>query len=185
MINCRICNKPVQKLLDLGPLPVCHRFVKSPDEKEVKHDFILGSCRSCGLVQLIDPFPQDYLKPVYDWITYREPEAHLDKLTGLLSRLLPDKGIKICGVSFKDDSTLDRLNRLGFHNTIRLDIIKDLGGDIPWGGVETVQKLLTSGQAKKICKLHGKFDLIIARHIFEHVYNVPEFIKGIKKDLLS
>lgn len=181
MVNCKLCNNAVQKLLDLGLQPICHSFIKSTDEQYSKYPFILGLCRTCGLVQLITPFPVNQLKPIYDWITYKEPEEHLDKVADMLSKLLPSKDVRICGISFKDDSTLGRMNKLGFRNVIRLDVQKDLGADIPHGGVETIQSLLTIKKAKKIAEQYGKFDIIIARHIVEHAYDIFEFMNSIKE----
>ena len=46
----------------------------SAEDRAKEHELALAVCRSCGLVQLAEPFPYQDLTPPYDWITYREPE---------------------------------------------------------------------------------------------------------------
>ena len=65
--------------------------------------------------------------PPHDWITYNEPEGHLDELVDTLMALPGvGPGAVAGGVSFKDDSTLARLERKGLQ-TWRLDLHEDLG----------------------------------------------------------
>ncbi|OLE54943.1 MAG: hypothetical protein AUI36_17040, partial [Cyanobacteria bacterium 13_1_40CM_2_61_4] len=77
------------------------------------------------------------------------------------------------GVSFKDDSTLARLERKGLR-TWRLDLRDDLGvvDAGPGYGVETVQDRLTPGAADRIAERRGRSDVLLVRHILEHA-NVP------------
>ena len=182
MTTCRICNSDnVQQLLDLGPQPVCNRFLKSKEQRDAKYHLILGLCRSCGLVQLIHPFPSEKLKPVYDWVTYKEPEDHLDKVADMFVKLLSKKDAKICGVTYKDDSTLERLKKRGFKNAIKLGAQKNLGSAAFSSGAGAFQSVLKVNQAQKIVQQHGKFDLIISRHVLEHVYDVFGFMDAIKQ----
>ncbi len=182
MTQCRICKKsPVLELLDFGKQPVSNRFLTSKHNEEFKHSLILGLCKSCGLVQLINPFPASELKPIYDWVTYNEPEEHLDNLADILAKSNMDKDAKICGISFKDDSLLERLKKKGFEKVMRLDPKKDLRSDNASGGVETVQNLLNKECAKNIAKNYGKFDLVLVRHVLEHTYDIAEFTAAIKE----
>src|SRR6266498_1949290 len=74
------------------------------------------------------------------WLVYNEPEGHLDKLAERLTHLDGvGAGSVIAGLTYKDDSTLARLNRLGFPSTFRLDPRADLGLDEPAAGLESVQ----------------------------------------------
>ena len=51
----------------------------------------LGQCQETGLIQLIDPLPCENLIPQYNWITYFEPEGHLDSVVNKISKLLIQK----------------------------------------------------------------------------------------------
>ncbi len=179
---CLVCRKiEVELLLDLGEQPLCNRFPKSAAEPEYTHPMRWGACASCGVAQLLSPPPAGELKPHCDWITYNEPEPHLD---GLADRILKMPGIgpnsAICGVSPKDESLLRRLRERGVKNAWGIDPQNDLGESDSRAFVETVQTRLTVGAASAIAAIHGPADLVIARHIFEHCHEPTEFFEALK-----
>src|SRR5262249_4052022 len=128
MANCRLCYRPeVREWLDLGPQPLANRFLRSPDEPEDHHPGKLGVCRACGVVQLESSVPLDEMRPRFDWIAYNEPESHLDDVADVIARLpgvTPASAVG--GVTYKDESTLRRLNKLGLPNTWLAHIRDDL-----------------------------------------------------------
>ena len=187
MSVCAGCkSKQVKILLDLGMQPVCNRFLKKPEDtkKEYHHQLSLGQCQACSLVQLVNPFPLDRILPLYDWVVrYAEPEEHLDKLAETIAQLPGvrnnTKNAKICGISFKDDSLLQRLKDMGFSNALRLGLEKDLGIKTSPAGVESVQDKFDIKKAKELATKHGKQDIVIARHILEHAYDVIGFLRAL------
>ncbi|HLD79076.1 MAG TPA: WbuC family cupin fold metalloprotein [Candidatus Nanoarchaeia archaeon] len=187
---CRICQKGEVKLgLNFGLQPISTRFLQNQFEQEYQHRLSLGTCNQCALVQLLEHPTAEELKPRYSWITYLEPEGHLDNVAETIEKLLEQgrtgKNAKIAALSYKDDSLLERMRKKGFNLVVRLDPSKDLGINDGSQGTEAVQGALNSVQAKKVTEDRGKFDLLIVRHILEHVYAVPEFLNGIKELLSS
>ena len=179
---CQICKqKTCGKLIDFGKHPVCHKFTNG-NEKEEKYPLTLGQCHSCGVVQLMSPIPINGLVPRYDWITYNEPEKHLDHLVEVIKNLPGiTKESTICGVSYKEDTTLARLNRLGFNDTWRIDMKEDLGIDNSKANLESIQQNIKPSIVDSIHKRHGVPDLIIVRHILEHTHNTLQFMLALKK----
>jgi len=179
---CNLCRREkVIELLDLGKQPVCHRFLSSPEQKEYSHPVTMGQCLGCGLVQLLDPMPMDELKPRFEWLECIEPEAHLDNLVQALTRLpWITKDSIICGLSFKEDSTLARFNRAGYKNTWRIDPKTELGISDPLASVETVVNSLTPQKAEAMTNIRGKADIVIARHLIEHAFDIQEFMASVK-----
>jgi SAM-dependent methyltransferase len=185
MNQCRICSSPeLPLLLDCGPQPICNRYLRSRDEAEALFPLALHQCRACGTIQLANPVPAAELKPSFDWITYTEPEAHLDELAEIMSRLpgLTSNSV-IAGVSFKDDSTIARMERKGFTRVWRVDGIADLGSDQIAVGVETIQDRLTPQSSATIAATRGRADVLIARHIYEHAHQPLAFLRALT-DLL-
>lgn len=181
MSKCNLCRyDTVEKLLDLGMQPICNRFLSNQRDEEQRFPMRIGQCNTCGIVQIIDPIPVAELVPPYDWITYNEPEEHLDQLSEIISNLSGlKKDSKICGISFKDDSTLVRLQRRGFNNTWRIDPADDLDINGPGIGVETIQDRLTPERSNLIVQKHGTSDAVIARHILEHTHKMYRFMNAI------
>lgn len=178
---CSICGKQrVMKLLDFGKQPVSSHYNSRQKQKEYTHKLSLGQCRFCGVIQLFDRFPWKKLVPRYAWtVRYAEPEEHLDQLAKTLAHLPGiTKNSKICGLSFKDDTILRRLRKNGFIQIARLDN-SDLGiANIH--GIETVQHRFTKTIATKIASRLGKQEVLIVRHLLEHVYNPAQFTAAAK-----
>ncbi|MBM3835388.1 MAG: class I SAM-dependent methyltransferase [Verrucomicrobia bacterium] len=181
MKTCYFCTgSDVTELLNFGPQPICNRFLKDPADAEAAFPLAIGQCPGCGLIQLNAPAPADELRPRYDWITYSEPEPHLDAVAETLRRLpgiSPES--RVCGISFKDDTLLRRLRERGVSRTRRIELENDLGVIGTGAGAETIQSRLTPSVAQKLASAYGKSDLVIARHIVEHAHNPPQFFQAL------
>ncbi|MBC8182556.1 methyltransferase domain-containing protein [candidate division KSB1 bacterium] len=169
-------------VLDLGPQPLCNRFKTDPNEHEFYHPLILGQCQNCGLIQLPNPVPPEEIIPRVEWLKYNEPEDHLDDLSEILCNLvgLPEKPVA-CGITYKDDSLLRRLEGERFDKTFRIDPKIDLGITKQGIASETIIPKLTSGTVKGLVSKYGQADLIVARHILEHAPDTQKFLGSIKQ----
>jgi len=181
--GCLVCGSgDLTPLLDVGPQPISNRFLRARDEDEERFPIALQQCGVCGLVQIEAPVPARALVPPYDWITYNEPEPHLDDLVAKIATLPGiGAGSVAAGVSFKDDSTLARLERRGLR-TWRLDLAGDLGiaGGRSGHGVETIQDRLTPDAARAIASRRGRADVLLVRHIFEHAERPRAFLDALR-----
>lgn len=182
MTSCRIClQAAVDRVLDLGPQPISHRYLPDPVAPEDRYALSLGVCGRCGVVQLEAPPPAEALKPRFSWISYHEPEGHLDALADLLRRL---PGItetsSAAGITSKDDTLLRRLRERGLRATWRLDAAEDLGIRETWVGPETIQARLTPETAGEVAGRRGACDLLVARHVVEHAHNPTRFLQALR-----
>lgn len=180
--DCLLCrSNSVIQLLDLGLQPICNRFLTASADDEYLHAMVFGFCQDCGMVQIIDPVPAVELMPRVDWISYNEPEAHLDLIAKNIRELSGiTENSTIYGITFKDDSLLARMERLGVLSTWRIDPSQDLAITQSGVGVETIQARLTLETATRIAEEHGPADVVIARHILEHAHDTAGFIEAIK-----
>ena len=169
-------------LLDLGLQPVSNRFLSNSDISEApRFPMQLRICTDSGLLHIGKTFPVDELKPRYEWLTCFEPEDHLDDLVDRLIAL-PDvtKCSTFGAYSFKDDSTLRRLERRGYAKTWRIDPAQDLGVVDKCANVETYQSVATRERGEKVKERYGAADVFIVRHVVEHAFDLPEFIDFIR-----
>jgi len=180
--SCQGCGRPsVAPLLDLGEQPVTNRFLTRADSMETVRSLILAQCPDCALVQLGSPWAAADLQPQVDWISYREPEDHLDELVAEIVKLPSvTPGSSICGITVKDDSTLERFQRRGFSRTWRVDMARDIGIADRRAGVETLQEKLTPDVAKVIALSRGPADLVFIRHVVEHAHDLPRFLRSLR-----
>lgn len=179
-IVCHQCGQSNIKIgLMLKNQCIAHKYLKDSKAFQYQQDMVIGQCHSCGLVQLLNTFPINQLVPSYDWITCTEPEAHLDGLVSTLSALPGiDEQSEISGLTFKEQSTLDRFNCKGFTKTRILDPELDFSIFDPCSKIELVQHRFNSTSSNKIVKKYRKADVFIARHILEHAYSLNEFVNA-------
>lgn len=169
-------------LIDFGPQPVSNRFLSSVGGTSApSFPLALRVNEEDGLIHIAEPFPIDELRPRFSWLTCFEPEAHLDNL---VNRLISLPGIskesRIGAYSFKDDTTLRRLEKRGYKNTWRIDPAADLGVADPLANVETYQLHFHPAQAEKIRARRGASDIFIVRHVLEHSYDLAGFLQACK-----
>lgn len=170
----------IQPLLNAGLQPVSNRYLRSRLDEEVMYPLVIGQDEKSGVVSLITPFPPQELVPKFDWISYNEPEPHLDHTVDFLIRLqgVTEKSV-VGGITFKDDTSLSRFARRGF-KTWRLDIHDDLDIVEKGAGAESIQAAFKTPKAHKITEKYGHADILIVRHILEHVYDLVEFTSALK-----
>lgn len=181
MAECIGCGSlDVETLQDFGPLPPSNRFLPPGQTDGDAHRLAIAQCRACGLVQLEDPMPAEMVRARVDWLTYNEPEGHLDDLTSKLAALPGlSPAARVTGLTYKDDTTLARFNRLGWSNTLRLDPSADLGIGDPRAGLETVQANATAERCAAAAARHGPADLLLVRHVLEHAHAPRRFLEGL------
>ena len=182
MTTCCLCGSDrLETLVRVEEQPLGNRFLLARDAEEYTNPKYLGVCLECGLVQLLSPIPAEEMMPVYDWITYNEPEPHLDRTAETLFALDGmSRGAVVGGVSFKDDTTLRRLEKLGIAETWRIDPLGHLGVARPGVGVETVQDRLPKSLENGLAGLRGSADLLVSRHIVEHCHDLRGFMRGLR-----
>lgn len=179
-MSCEI--ERVEALVNFGPQPPSNRFEHPRSAPCETHPLVVGQCAACGLIQLIDPMPPTMAKSHFEWITYNEPEGHLDSLVDTL-RHLPgiDHSSRIVGLTYKDDSTITRFNKLGYTNTYRIDATTDLGLQDPCAGLESIQSIIDQAVARDLVAKHGPADLLLVRHVLEHAHDPAAFMAAVRK----
>ena len=169
--------------LDLGLQPISNRFLTSPRDSSPLFPLALTISKKTGDIKIKQPFPVSELRPRYSWLTTCfEPEDHLDDFVDELIDLTGiSSNSRIGAFSFKDDSTLRRLEKKGFKNTWRLDPQRDLGIEDDVCSIETLQDRFNSEKAKNVHHDYGETDVLVVRHVLEHSYNMEDFIEGAKR----
>ena len=164
-------SNTAKKLIDLGSQPPSNRYVAGIKESYDTHPIEFGICTSCGLAQLFNPMPLDVVRSHFEWISYNEPEGHLDDLVEILAAKI-DFSAKthITGVTYKDESTLARFNRKGVADTYRLSKVDDLHITEPLASLETIQHVLSPDAATTLAAKIGQADILLVRHILEHAH---------------
>jgi len=175
---CNACDESAVKLLlDFGLQPVQNRFAISPHSDDYYNPLTLGQCQNCSLIQLTEPVPVNEIIPRVDWLKYNEPEDHLDEVSDIVCSLkgLPENPVA-CGITYKDDSLLKRLDERSFGRTWRIEPEHDLGLTQKGISGETIIPKITHNSVSSITAKYGFVDVLIARHVLEHALDAKAFL---------
>ena len=205
-------SKPAQ--YSKGDLPPVNTLV-SPQvvPSEAGMDLKWGYCQTCQLVQQVGTPPLDLLKPKYLWQRFAEPESHLDSLAEELFQIVrkPAQPIQVLGLTWQDASLIQRIDQLQFQDSkqgrpeakidgLDSDSVKNLAnefevfreahsgpGEHPFG-IETLQFIYSKKDFfdPMIKKWNdSSWDLVIARDILEHVFDLNGFMENLNRLLSS
>tara|TARA_B100001057_G_scaffold499101_1_gene608532 strand:- start:1553 stop:2743 length:1191 start_codon:yes stop_codon:yes gene_type:complete len=180
MLSCKICSKKINKKLSFSNLPVSNFFSKSKN-KGIKN-FEVYLCSNCKFIQVKNNFKQKDIQPSLKFIKQREPEDHLDKIAKNLDNLFDDKlkkKINILGISYKDQSLIKRLKRIGYRNA-KILRYSSLNKNNVSNIFENIE-FEFSENFSKIKKKYSSQDLIISRHLLEHLDETSTFLNKIKQ----
>jgi len=176
--QCTLCtNNTLISSLSFPEQPLSNRFVDKQHTQIPLVDITLASCSQCGVIQLTHLPDIKNVRPIYPWLTYNEPEGHLDSVVENLLKLenLPLDSM-IVGASYKDETTLNRLNQKGYTNThlMDYDFLEQ-----PYG-LETIQAELSEPNSLAYSgDLLKSADILIARHIVEHAHDARQMLSNI------
>lgn len=179
-LDCKCCGqKSLVKLIDFGNHPISTHYGDRQNNRDKFYKLSLGICESCELVQLIDYIPEKELLSAPDWITYNEPESHLDETVKEITSYLESKSLKIRGLSYKDESTIRRLNDLGYIDGKLFDF--SFAGEIDVSiNIERLQNIIKPEVCKKLILKESRADVLLVRHVLEHTFETNSFLSSIK-----
>lgn len=182
--TCGVCHSlDLFPSISFGEQPPSNRFIDAASNftvAEERHPLSLGYCGQCGTIQLVERMPIAAFRPRYDWLVYNEPEGHLDQVSKKLAALIADKTARFIGITYKDQSILNRMAHLGFTNSICLGEA-DLSYPIRPFGLETIQSVLSDVSViQRLQQTRGPADVLLARHVVEHATDASEFIQSLR-----
>jgi len=148
--------------------------LKIPDNLALQRSFTINSCTACGMI-FHDIRPQDERETYYetytgediaDYPVSSDQRAFNDLTLDFLQRnasLTPETAILDVGCSF--GITLLALKSRGFDNLHAIDPDRSAIAYLRRQGVEG----RTGSATERFADLEGRFDLIILRHVLEHL----------------
>jgi SAM-dependent methyltransferase len=178
--RCNLCDRDaVERLIDFGSHPIAHQLLDAPDAETYRHPVVLGLCEACALVQLVDPIPPHRLYSSYNWLSSWKWNPHvpsvLDLLEGLPGLL---KDSAVLEVGSNDGSFLAGLRSRGYSRLLGIEPADDARAAAAERGVETAAGYFGPDAARAIADSFGPCDLLIARHVLEHVTELAAFAEA-------
>ena len=182
--TCNLCrNSNLLPMIEFGSFPIMKHYLKDKEEIQPVFPMNMFVCKSCGLTQLVDSCPPEFLYDNYVTLSSWKSQPQIQDEINILSSLESfDKDSKIFEIGCNDGIFFDRLVQNGFNNFIGIEPTSDSFRISKEKGYNVINEYLNETTAKAIKDEHGTFDLVMARHVLEHISDLPNMLKSI--DLL-
>jgi len=179
-MNCLICNTKDTKILkDFNLLPRSFDFQEKRNSQSALYRITQYQCKKCAVIQLKKTGKSDSFKSKYKWITNKEPDEHLIKLSKYIENFLR-QGKKILFLSRYDQILFDCARKKYGKKVYLLNNRTDLNIRDKNASQFFIQDQLIKKNLKKLKKKIGTFDLIVSCRVLEHSYNIFKLIKNLK-----
>ena len=125
------------------------------------------------------------MNPRFDWIKFNEPESHLEDTARMIRSLDGiTKDSRILGISKHDKPLLSQLSREGFKQLDQISEENDLGLSQGNASEALVQSHLNLETASSILARKGPFEIVVARRLLEHAFDVSALLRALKSLLV-
>jgi SAM-dependent methyltransferase len=178
--SCRICEKDIEMLVDLGKMPPANQLLASPDIAQETFPLVLEHCESCGNLQLGYCLAAETLYAHYYYVT--PVSSSLDRhYLWLIDTLIKR------GYANRDSIAVEiGSNRGAFLKVLAPFVRSTLGVDPAANivelareeGVETECAFFTLASAERIAEERGEATLLVARHCMAHNERPQEMLHG-------
>lgn len=183
---CRFCGgSALLPILSLGQMPPANRFLTDAELRaggEPKFPLDLYFCQACGLVQIGHALSPEMLFKdyIYRSSTSEAVHRHADYLAdsnrirfGLSARSL------VVEVASNDGCILRAFKKTGVR-TVGVEPAANIAKEANAAGIETVPEFFNEKTALRLREEYGGADLILARHVFAHVPDIHDFVRGLR-----
>jgi len=173
--TCRLCNSDSLELLfEYKNAPATHRLRRSKNNPDGRYDIHFSLCTNCRLLQIEHPAPVEELyENNASYITSFQKPAHLPEL--ITSMLAHRNAGAVLEVGCNDGSFLTLLQARGYGPIAGVEP-NDAAASIATAAGHDVRTGFFDGRiARALLDTHGAFDVIVARHVLEHVVALEPF----------
>jgi len=182
---CRTCkSKDIQSFFDLGSQPPANSLLVKPSDRENSYPLNVVWCGNCSLVQIDYTVDPKKLFSHYVWVTGTSKAAQEYSrrfYNELVSRAGRKKGFVLEVAS--NDGVFLRPFIDNNYKVLGVDPAQNIVAMAVKSGVPTICEFFGNEVANKILKKHGPAQMVFARHVFPHVANTHDFIKGLRTAL--
>lgn len=179
-MTCRICEAPTKEFLDLGESPPANSLVDSPNQRQASYPLVLEWCESCGNVQLRDCLGADELYSDYLYVTPRSGmlSEHYEHLSDYLM---------VNDYMTADSTVLEIGSNVGYFlehlkprvkTVVGVDPARQISEMANAAGIPTVCDFFNEESACRVADLHGRPDVVVARHCLAHNEWPQAMVKG-------
>ena len=185
-MDCRFCgSKNIFKFLELGTMALANSFLTADELKSVKeptYPLDVYFSEQCGLVQIGHVVSPDAL--FKDYIYFSSTSDLVHKHAAYLAESFQRRfgltgNSRVVEIASNDGTVLKYFQRTGV-KTLGVEPAVNIAKVAVASGIDTVNDFFNQTTAEGIKNRYGAADVILGRHVFAHVPEIHDFVKGLK-----
>ena len=184
--KCLCCNSTnLDEIINLGNHSFADRFIPKSKVffKDPVYPLILDLCSKCNFIQsraITNP-KKRYVDFNYSYTSDNSNYSrnHWNKFASDLDKQFNFKNKKIIEIGSNDGFLSNILKKKGA-NILAVDASNLMVKICRKKKIKSIQSIFTNSESKKIKKIYGVADFIIANNVFNHSNNPNDFLKGVK-----
>ena len=183
--KCLCCNKKnLSEIINLGLHSFADRFIphSKSKQKDPMYPLILDMCKKCNFIQsrVITNPKHRYIDLDYSYTSDNSKYSrnHWIKFGNTLDKKFNIKKKKIIEIGSNDGFLSSILKEKGA-DVLAVDASKFMINICKKKKINAIHSIFDFSQSKKIKKIFGEADIIIANNVFNHSNEPSNFIKGV------
>jgi SAM-dependent methyltransferase len=178
--NCRLCHSTdLRPVIDLGQMPIAHRLLRSKDAQEERFPFEVLACGNCGLPQIVKPIDPDILYRQFNYnFSSWKPEPHQPDELDTIGKF--SKHQSVFEIGCNDGLFMARLRERGAKVLVGVEPNPVSGKIASERGIKVYPDMLSPALCQDAVARSGKFDLVVARQVLEHLVDFENFFECVK-----
>lgn len=183
-VNCRVCNEPLQKILNLGRQPLGNGFLSEDKFKdEYFFQMEVGFSETSKMLQLLEqPEPEKMFHEEYAFFssTSKYMEKHFKEFAELIlgSKFLSKEKPFVVELGCNDGIMLKNFAQKNIDH-LGIEPSRNVAAIANQNGVKTISEFFDANVAKKIVDKHGQADAFLAANVMCHIPDIKSVVKGI------
>ncbi|GFE62141.1 class I SAM-dependent methyltransferase [Geobacter sp. AOG2] len=183
MINCLICNSPIEPFIDFGSMPLGNGFLL-PEQfnEEYRFPMQVSFCPACGMVQLLDqPDREQMFHENYAFFsgTSRYMAQHFKEFADhVIADYLTDDDPFVVEMGSNDGIMLQNFVTAGIRH-LGIEPSKNVAQVAIDKGITTVTEFFDAPLARRIITEYGQADAFLAANVMCHIPYIHSIVEGI------
>jgi 2-polyprenyl-3-methyl-5-hydroxy-6-metoxy-1,4-benzoquinol methylase len=185
-MKCRLCQSgSVDLHLDFGRQPIVHHLMDRLDQPYQTFPFNVGYCPTCGFMQLIDNLKPETLYKNYFTVSSWKSQPHAPRLIQIMECVFDlSPRTRILEIGCNDGSFMEKLVQSGYCNVLGIEPTEDAYNLAIGRGLNVINGFFGL-QTSALIEGEDRPDIVVTRHVIEHIPDLHDFLDGIYNVLRS
>ncbi len=182
-MTCNACGaRDFTEVLDMGPMPIAHRFIPVGfTGEEFTHPLTIHICNACALIQVLNPIPPETLYKNFNYCfsTWKPNPQISDEISIIKDNVKLGAKSLVVEIGSNDGTFLKCLKDAGINHVVGVEPNTVACEIATKAGLDVTESFFNDATADKIQRDRGPVTLVVSRQVVEHITDLRSLLKNI------